>query len=205
MSTFLIIILAALALFVIISVYMSSHDLKTLAAGKNENPAEKEEKAAAPLSAEGYTQQQFLTLLGKFRSIILDDEVRATVNELIKVTQEIYKYKNEHTTNNRSIKKFSTYYIPTTLKLLTAYVQLERGNIKTEKPEKLKAEIKKGLQDICAGFTKLLNNMFEPTVIDISAEVDALQSVMAYDGLKTGEGFDIDKELGANRPADTEK
>ena len=133
----------------------------------------------------------FRLLLAKFRQKVRDDEVRSILTELIDVTKDIYKFKNEHDTNSRSINKFSTYYMPTTLKLLTAYIQLENGNIKTENPEKLKNEIKQGLRDITDGFKKLLNNMHEPTVIDISVEVEALKSVMAFDGLRTDDSIDI--------------
>ena len=76
-----------------------------------------------------------------------------------------------------------SYYLPTTVKLLTAYSQID------DKPELganitgTKKEISDSLDMINDAFEKLFDSMFEDMSWDVSSDISVMKTMMAQDGL----------------------
>jgi 5-bromo-4-chloroindolyl phosphate hydrolysis protein len=75
------------------------------------------------------------------------------------------------------------YYLPTTLKLLHAYETLEKQGIKGENIMSAKQDIERVLDTLASGYEQQLDNLFKADAIDISADIDVLESMMEQDGL----------------------
>ncbi|MBO4292151.1 MAG: 5-bromo-4-chloroindolyl phosphate hydrolysis family protein, partial [Lachnospiraceae bacterium] len=82
------------------------------------------------------------------------------------------------------MQKLMEYYLPTTLKLVEAYVDFE----KVEKPGQdivaAKAEIQKTLGIINEAFEELLNNLFQDAVFDATTDAQVLQTMLSREGLR---------------------
>ena len=82
------------------------------------------------------------------------------------------------------------YYLPTTKKLLDAYVELDKQAGQGENVQQTKAEISTAMDTINEAFEKLLDSMFQDMAWDISSDISVMKTMMAQDGLTTeGQGM----------------
>ncbi|NLW69800.1 MAG: hypothetical protein GX061_01775 [Eubacteriaceae bacterium] len=116
-----------------------------------------------------------------------EGEMKQDIIYIRKITSEIFAQAMEKE-NAASLSRFTSYYLPTTVKLLTTYTTLIEKPLRTAKIRGSMTEIEKVIKDIKAAFEKLYDEIITDTAADISAEISALQTVMDLDGL-SGEIF----------------
>jgi hypothetical protein len=88
------------------------------------------------------------------------------------------------------LHKLMNYYLPTTKKLLDAYVELDKQAGVGENVQQTKAEISTAMDTINEAFEKLLDSMFQDMAWDISSDISVMKTMMAQDGLTTeGQGM----------------
>ena len=75
------------------------------------------------------------------------------------------------------------YYLPTTVKLLEAYQEMEAQPVAGENIRSSKKEIEATLETLNAAFEKLLDGMFQETAWDVSSDISVLQTLLAQEGL----------------------
>ena len=75
------------------------------------------------------------------------------------------------------------YYLPTTLKLVEAYEQLERHQISTASIEESKKEIHSTIDNINIAFENLFDKLLQNDLMDISADISVLETMLAQEGL----------------------
>ena len=76
------------------------------------------------------------------------------------------------------------YYLPTTMKLLEAYEELDTQPVQGENILSSKREIEKTLDTLNQAFERLLDDMFQDTAWDVSSDISVLNSMLAQEGLK---------------------
>ena len=88
--------------------------------------------------------------------------------------------------NLETARRFAEYYIPTTLKLLHTYndVQGQQG----ANAESIRRDIAGILHTLNQAFDNLYDNLLSDVAMDVSSEIAALQGMLANDGL-TGRDF----------------
>ncbi|MBQ8052754.1 MAG: 5-bromo-4-chloroindolyl phosphate hydrolysis family protein [Lachnospiraceae bacterium] len=84
------------------------------------------------------------------------------------------------------LRKLMSYYLPTTVKLLGAYKELDKQTVGGENIDKTKKEIEDALDTINEAFEKLLDSLFQSMAWDVSSDISVMQTMFAQDGL-TGE------------------
>ena len=75
------------------------------------------------------------------------------------------------------------YYLPTTLKLLRSYATLESQGIEGDNINSAKGDIGRILDTLSHGFEQQLDQLFKADALDISSDIDVLESMMEQDGL----------------------
>ncbi len=81
------------------------------------------------------------------------------------------------------IGKLMEYYLPTTIKLLEAYEDLDAQPVQGENILSSKREIEKTIDTLNTAFEKLLDDLFQDTSWDVSSDISVLQMMLAQDGL----------------------
>ena len=81
------------------------------------------------------------------------------------------------------LRRFMDYYLPTTVKLLDAYEELDRQPVQGENIRNGKQEIEKTLDTLNLAFEKLLDSLFEDTAWDVATDISVLQTMLAQEGL----------------------
>lgn len=130
--------------------------------------------------------------LAQVKADITDEEMTVKISKIEFLIKEIYDNKDAHPSNSASIRKFTSYYMPAMISLLSTYASLGNNIVRFTEEEKMKESIKKAMQNIYLGFEKLAQNMFENTEMCVAAEIDALNSILAADGLLVKDNIEMD-------------
>ena len=73
--------------------------------------------------------------------------------------------------------------LPTTLKILHAYAQLEAQGIEGENISAAKDRIENMMDKVVEGFEKQLDKLFQDSTLDITTDVQVLEQMLNKDGL----------------------
>ena len=146
---------------------------------------EKAETVDTPLNLD--TARRFAAVLEKEQQLMQDAQAREELAAMHKTTTAICDWLEAHPESQPKTRRFAEYYIPTTLKLLHTYndVQGQQG----ENAETIRRDIAGILHTLNQAYENLYNNLLSDVAMDISSEIAALQGMLANDGL-TGREFE---------------
>ncbi len=120
----------------------------------------------------------------RYLNDLIDDEgVSARIDDIESITANIFYLVQEKPERMEEIRTFMNYYLPTTFKLLNAYARLEKQHVAGENVANSKREIEEILDKLVEGFRQQLDRLFRSDAIDISSDIDVLETMMAKDGL----------------------
>lgn len=171
------------------TLYLTAEDYraaKEKAAAADAQPQpEKAETGEAPLNLD--TARRFAAVLEKEQQLMQDAQAREELAAMHKTTTAICDWLEAHPESQPKTRRFAEYYIPTTLKLLHTYndVQGQQG----ENAETIRRDIAGILHTLNQAYENLYNNLLSDVAMDISSEIAALQGMLANDGL-TGREFE---------------
>lgn len=115
-----------------------------------------------------------------------DPAVSARIDDIESVTANIFYLVQEKPERMEEIRTFMNYYLPTTFKLLNAYAKLEKQGVSGGNIDNSKREIESILDKLVEGFRQQLDRLFQSDAIDISSDIEVLETMMAKDGLLDG-------------------
>ena len=171
------------------TLYLTAEDYraakeKATAAAAQPQP-EKAETGDAPLNLD--TARRFAAVLEREQQLMQDAQAREELTAMHKTTTAICDWLEAHPESQPKTRRFAEYYIPTTLKLLHTYndVQGQQG----ENAETIRRDIAGILHTLNQAYENLYNNLLSDVAMDISSEIAALQGMLANDGL-TGREFE---------------
>lgn len=110
-------------------------------------------------------------------------EISEKISRLELVIERIFNRVEQHPELVEELRRFMKYYLPTTVKLLKAYEDLDRQEIQGPNILKSKGEIEDTLDTINRAFENLLDSFFEDTAVDISSDISVMQTLMTQEGL----------------------
>ena len=163
--------------------YRAAKEAATAAAAQPQ--PEKVETGDTPLNLD--TARRFAAVLEKEQQLMQDAQAREELAAMHKTTTAICDWLEAHPESQPKTRRFAEYYIPTTLKLLHTYndVQGQQG----ENAETIRRDIAGILHTLNQAYENLYNNLLSDVAMDISSEIAALQGMLANDGL-TGREFE---------------
>lgn len=138
------------------------------------------------MMAEGMTYIQKLRALNE---AIPGAEITSQLSQLESLLRQIFDRVKEHPEQMNRMHKLMEYYLPTTVKLMEAYVQFEKVENPGQDIRDAKAEIQKTLGIINEAFTELLNNLFQDEVFDATTDAQVLQAMLSREGLRREMGL----------------
>ena len=114
---------------------------------------------------------------------ITDEQVSKKVEEIIAITDKIFKNILDDPSDYRQVKRFSEFYLPTTIKLLHAYDRLGKSGVEGENITGTIKRIDEILDTIIASYKKFFDSLFENQALDIETDIQVLESIMKKEGL----------------------
>ena len=114
---------------------------------------------------------------------IPDFKLSAQIKQIEILTEKIFAYVKEHPQDVRQIRQFLNYYLPTTIKLLEQYVVLQNQGMRMGNIDEGMKKIEEMLDKIIVAFQRQLDSLFESSVVDITADIQVMEQMMASEGL----------------------
>ncbi len=125
----------------------------------------------------------FITHIHEANEKIPDEVLTEKLDRLELVVTRIFEQVAAAPDSAPDMHRLMNYYLPTTTKLLDAYVELDGQHVQGQNIAKAKQEIEVSLDTINTAFEIMLDNMFRDKTWDIETDIQTLQMMMARDGL----------------------
>ena len=169
------------------TVYLTAEDYRAAQERPEPQPApaqpEQGETAETPLNLE--TVRRFAQVLAQEKSLMQDENAVEELDQMQKTTAAICEWLEGHPESLPKARRFAEYYIPTTLKLLHTYndVQGQQG----ENAANIRRDIAGILHTLNQAYRNLYDTLLGDAALDVSSEIAALQGMLANDGLTGGD------------------
>ncbi len=150
------------------------------------------EPEPTPEEARQAAEEREDSILREIRQVndeIPDEAMSAKIDRIEEITGKILAYQKSHPNKEGQLRSFLNYYLPTTLKVLRAYAQLEAQGIEGENISSAKARIEGMMDQVVAGFEKQLDKLFQDDAMDITSDVQVLENMLKTDGLSDDQGM----------------
>ena len=134
--------------------------------------------------------KKYLAQISRLNDRIPGVDVSNKIYKIEDITGRILSRVEEHPSSVDDIKQLMKYYLPMTIKLLTAYAEMDEQPVKVENIDKSKKEIENVLDSLNDAFSKLLDDLYKDTAWDISSDVSVLNAMLKREGLK-GSDFNV--------------
>lgn len=127
--------------------------------------------------------RQYVMKIKEANIAIPGEEISRKLDRLEEVTRKTFDYVEMHPEKLPEIKKFTEYFLPTTLKLVDAYKKLDHQSVQGQNISSAKKEIEETMDTINFAFENLLDGLFEDMAMDISTDISVLETMLAQEGL----------------------
>ena len=152
------------------TVYLTAEDYRAAQERPEPQPApaqpEQGDTAETPLNLE--TARRFAKVLEQEQQLMQDAQGREELETMQKTTTAICEWLEAHPESLPKARRFAEYYIPTTLKLLHTYndVQGQQG----ENAETIRRDIAGILHTLNQAYSNLYDNLLSDVAMDLSSE-----------------------------------
>lgn len=151
--------------------------------------------SALPVEAQMFIDQgnSYLTQLRDLDVRIDDAAVSAKIVAIEDVVSRIIKRVEGEPSVIDGMGRLMDYYLPTTVKLLEAYEDLEDQPVQGGNIAGSRRDIEQTLDVLHAAFEKLLDESYQDLSMDVSSDISVLNAILAQEGL-TDSPFDKRKK-----------
>ena len=133
--------------------------------------------------------QRLLRQLHEAGAALADPVLRDKAARLETVSARIFALAEADPGKEDQLRKFVNYYLPTALKLLHTYAQLDGQGVDGENITKTKQSIERSLDLLVTAFENQLDKLFQSDALDVSADIAALEGMLNLDGLSGESDF----------------
>ena len=126
---------------------------------------------------------QYLRKIREVNHALPGEEISRKLSRLELVTEKIFLQVEQQPECLPDIRRFMNYYLPTTLKLVTAYQKFEEQPVQGSNIIEAKKEILDALDTAGIAFENLLNKLFQDDAMDISTDISAMETILSQEGL----------------------
>lgn len=127
---------------------------------------------------------KYLEDMRKANELIESPLISNKIDSLSEITKKIFNYVSEKPQKLKDIRRFLTYFLPTTVKLLNSYARAEAQDNKGENINQIKNDIEGAMDGIIDSFHKHLDNLYADEAMDIDAEITVFDSMLKAENLK---------------------
>lgn len=141
----------------------------------------KDAKPAAAQEKDEY--QKILDELRRVNDEIPDEEMTDKISRLEAVSTKIFEQAKADPEKLPQMRKFMDYYLPTSLKLLNTYAELDKQGIEGENISESKHRIEQTMDTLVKAFETQLDKLFASDALDVSTDIDVMENMLRADGL----------------------
>lgn len=109
--------------------------------------------------------------------------ISAKISRMELLVDRIFDRVEQNPDSVNDMRRMMDYYLPTTMKLLEAYEELDAQPVQGENIISSKKEIEDTIDTLNIAFEKLLDSLFQDTAWDVSSDISVLHTMLAQEGL----------------------
>lgn len=149
------------------------------------------ERPAPPPPPKKEDENAILAEIKAVNDAIDNEKMSAQIDRIGVITAKILDYQKTHPDKAAQLHSFLSYYLPTTLKILRAYGQLEDQEVSGSNITAAMQRIEGMMDKVVEGFEKQLDLLFQGDAMDITTDVEVLERMLAKDGLSDQQGLTL--------------
>jgi len=119
----------------------------------------------------------------RLRDTITNANLVVKVDELIAVTEKIFKKLLIEPKAYKQVKRFADFFLPTSVKLIGTYDRFGQSGIKGENITSTMERIDSALDMTLDSYRKFFDSLFEDQALDIETDISVLETMLKRDGL----------------------
>lgn len=146
-------------------------------------PAPKPKAEAAPADKKCSPEDKILQQIRDANDRIPGEEISRKIDRIEEITRHILLYLKKHPERSSELHTFLDYYLPTTLKMLNTYAELDAQQLEGDNISVTKERIEQILDKVVEGFEAQLDKLFVGDMLDISSDIDVMEKMLQRDGL----------------------
>ena len=131
--------------------------------------------------------REYIQTIHQYNDDIPGVEMSEKLYRLESTMDRIVEQVRQNPSSAPELRKLMSYYLPTTVKLLKAYKELDKQTVSGENITNTKQEIEDALDTINDAFENLLDSLFQNMAWDVSSDISVMQTMFAQDGLTPGQ------------------
>ena len=139
-------------------------------------------------------RDQYKKILDELRRVndaIPDEEMSDKISRLEAVSAKICEQAKSDPDKLPQMRKFMDYYLPTSLKLLNTYAELDNQGVEGENISESKRRIEQTMDTLVKAFENQLDRLFASDALDVSTDIDVMQNMLRADGLTDDTPFKL--------------
>lgn len=122
--------------------------------------------------------------LRKLNERIPNQNLTAAIDRMVTSGESILQELSKNPTKARSMRRFLTYYLPTSVKLMEGYAMQQEAGFKGENLIEIKTRIENNADTIAKSFETSLDSLYAGEAIDISSDIAVLDSMVNGNSIK---------------------
>ena len=127
--------------------------------------------------------EEYIRKIRACNDAIPGEEISAKISRIELLVDRIFDRVEQNPDSVSDLRRMMEYYLPTTVKLLEAYEDLDSQPVQGTNIISSKQEIEKTLDTLNVAFEKLLDSLFQDTAWDVSSDISVLHTMLAQEGL----------------------
>lgn len=120
-----------------------------------------------------------------------DKELVTNINEIHDTSAKIIDEISKNPSKLNKAQNFLNYYLPTTLKLLITYDNMENQYLNSKEINKSMENTKQMIIKINQSLKMQLSNLFQSEIIDTDAEIKVFESMLKSEGYDSNNDFNL--------------
>ena len=181
---------AAAASAAVYVVMLKLFPTKTETVKEPEKPVETGNAEIDALLREG---ERAVKEMQRLKKSIGNEAIGAKIDTISGLTDRIFKDLIDDPEDIKQVKRFASYYLPTTIKLLNAYDRMAEQGVEGENITGTKKRIEDILDKTAEAYKKQLDALFYNQALDIDTDITVLEGMLRREGL-AGNDFNIRKD-----------
>ena len=127
--------------------------------------------------------------ISEMTSKVDNQELRKNIKEIVQTVTKIINTVEGKPEKAKKMNNFFYYYLPTTLRILERYDEIENQQLSTEEGQKFMKQTENMIKEINQSFKTQLSNLYQADIVDTDAEMKVFKSMLKSEGYDSESDF----------------
>ena len=129
------------------------------------------------------TGEKYIKTIHQSNDIIKDKIISDKLDRMESVVSMIFHEVDINPSQVDNLGLFIDYYLPTTQKLLEAYIDIDESKTEGKNAKQAKSDIEETIDTINIAFENILDRFYQEQQMDIASDISAMEIIMQQEGL----------------------